>query len=159
MAKSYMFADGRKVTRVDQLEFSVRTHNVLTNFSITTIEDLMKLDREQVESLRHMGSKGTREVFEVLALLTLCNEEPPTVDRSQAILLQFEIFKARAKQTELNIMAGVYKTRVVYKGTYPDGPRANEQELLAMEVATHQNHIDRMQDCFEAYCEAMPKET
>lgn len=57
----------------------------------------------------------------------------------------------RAQVSALRIQSGVYKTRIVHKGSH-DGPLYNEAELLDDEFKTMDRHLHRADDLIDTLC-------
>ena len=51
---------------IEALNLSIRSHNVLKRAGIQTIADLVKHTREEIESIRNMGKKSSKEIEQAL---------------------------------------------------------------------------------------------
>lgn len=51
---------------IDNIPFSVRAHNALKRAGITTVEALIKLTEEEIQSIRNVGQKTREEIVEAI---------------------------------------------------------------------------------------------
>ena len=58
-------------TNIDELKFSVRTHNVLKRSAVETIEDLINCTEEDIKKMRNIGMESLEEIIQKLEYLGL----------------------------------------------------------------------------------------
>ena len=80
------------ITSIEELDFCVRTCNVLRRANIRTVGDIINLDEEQIIRIRNMGSSSKEEIIDKIhSLGLLMSWETPVVEKENESLQENNI--------------------------------------------------------------------